>query len=90
MLADDVRLELVAKARRSGRAEVSQYFTNYASKSDWRLEVGQVEGREVILVYPNATSSSPAYFVELTVSERGIEAIKDFRYVPYILKEATR
>src|SRR5262249_17244337 len=31
MLADDVRLNLVSRAQRSGRREVGDYFTNYAA-----------------------------------------------------------
>src|SRR3954452_3923167 len=51
MIADDVRLELVAKTRMSGKAEVSRYFGNYSKVRDWRLVPGLVEGRPAILVF---------------------------------------
>ena len=40
MLADEVRLDLVARARLEGKREVATYFTNYASIRDWQLVPG--------------------------------------------------
>ena len=37
MLAEDVRLDLVARVQRTGRAEVESYFTNYDKVDDWHL-----------------------------------------------------
>jgi hypothetical protein len=49
-LADDVKLDLVSRWKRAGRREVSGYFTNYDSKSDWHLVPGWLDGREVIAI----------------------------------------
>ncbi len=88
MLAEDVELDLVSRARRRGRVDVSDYFTNYDSVSDWHLVPGSVDGQEVLLVFRDASDEKPAYFVELTLHGGRITLIKDFRYVPYILEEA--
>jgi RNA polymerase sigma-70 factor (ECF subfamily) len=61
MLAEDVRLELVARTRMRGH-EVNTYFGNYASVGDWRLVPGQVEGRPAILVYdPSEPLRRPSF-----------------------------
>ncbi|HEX2671582.1 MAG TPA: sigma-70 family RNA polymerase sigma factor [Polyangiaceae bacterium] len=88
LLAEDVRLDLVSRAKRSGR-EVASYVTNYASKSDWYLTPGWVDDREVIVVFRERRDVRPAYFVELEFAGEQVRAIKDFRYVPYILAEAS-
>jgi RNA polymerase sigma-70 factor (ECF subfamily) len=50
MLADEVRLELVAKARMNGRREVSKYFQNYGSVQDWHFIPGFVDGHVAAIV----------------------------------------
>lgn len=87
MLADDVRLDLVARAQRSGRREVGSYFTNYDLFHDWHLRPAWLEGREVLAVYPSATAERPTYFVELGFVGERIAKIRDFRYSPYVLAE---
>lgn len=88
LLAEDVRLDLVSRAKRSGR-EVASYVTNYAQKTDWYLTPGWVDGREVIVVFRDPSDARPSYLIELQFLGGRVTAIKDFRYVPYILAEAT-
>ncbi len=89
MLADEVRLELVARHRLTGRAEVSKYFSNYAKLSDWQLVPGLVEGRAAALVRDgNAWAGEPAYFILLNWSVDGLVAIRDFRYARYAIEDA--
>jgi RNA polymerase sigma factor (sigma-70 family) len=88
MLADDVRLDLVSRAQREGRRDVSQYFTNYGSVDDWLLVPARLDGREVIAVFRNAMDATPGYFVELVTDEGRITSIRDYRYVPYIAHDA--
>jgi len=88
LLADDVKLDLVSRWKRAGRREVSGYFTNYDSKSDWHLVPGWLDGREVIAVLRNPRETRPVYFMELTLAGGLVAAIRDFRYVPYIAREA--
>jgi RNA polymerase sigma factor (sigma-70 family) len=88
LLADDVRLDLVSRARRNGKREVSEYFTNYEKRTDWHLRPAWLEGREVLAVFPHPAAERPRYFVELTLTGSHVTAIRDFRYVPYIASEA--
>jgi RNA polymerase sigma-70 factor (ECF subfamily) len=88
MLADDVKLDLVSRVKWAGRGPVSDYFSNYDKVSDWRLVPGWVEGHEVLAVFRDSPDARPGYFIELTLIEDRVAAIRDFRYVPYIAREA--
>jgi RNA polymerase sigma factor (sigma-70 family) len=88
MLADDVRLDLVSRSKRSGKAEVSGYVTQYAAHAGWRLAPAWLEGREVIAGFRDPADDRPGYFIELTVRDGLVTGIRDFRYVPYIADEA--
>jgi RNA polymerase sigma factor (sigma-70 family) len=88
MLADDVRLDLVSRRKAAGRRDVALYFTNYAGIADWHLVPGWLDGREVLGVYPGPGAEQPGYFVELVWREEHVAGIRDFRYVPYIAREA--
>jgi hypothetical protein len=88
MLADDVRLDLVSRSKRSGRREVSAYFTNYDAIPGWRLAPAWLDDREVLAVYRRDEDEAPSYFVELGVVDGRIDSILDLRYVPYIARDA--
>jgi RNA polymerase sigma-70 factor (ECF subfamily) len=91
LLAEDVRLDLVSRSRRSGREEVSGYLGKYQEIGGWHLAPAWLEGREVVAVFRTEDGSmpeKPAYFIELVFREGRVEAIKDFRYVPYIGTDA--
>jgi len=77
LLAEDVRLDLLSRAKRTGRREVSSYFENYSA----------IAGREAIGFFSSPADSLPAYFIELEFEGECVTRIKDFRYVPYILAE---
>jgi RNA polymerase sigma-70 factor (ECF subfamily) len=89
MISDDVRLDLVNKARVDGKAEVSRYFGNYSRLSDWHLVPGLVEGHPAILVFdPNEVDSTPKYFMLLNWSADKVLAIRDFRHAAYVIDGA--
>jgi RNA polymerase sigma-70 factor (ECF subfamily) len=89
MLADDVRLDLVAKLRMSGRSEVGNYFGNYSRIADWNLVPGLVEGRPAALVRdPGDPSGRPTYFVLLEWGGDGLVNIRDFRFARYAIDGA--
>ena len=88
MLADDVRLDLVSRRKAAGRREVGVYFTNYERTGNWRVTTGWLDGREVLAVHVDGNFTRPGYFVELILKDGLVVAIRDFRYVPYIAKEA--
>jgi RNA polymerase sigma-70 factor (ECF subfamily) len=85
MLADDVRLDLVAKLKLSGRANVGNYFTNYDKNPTWRFTPAIVEGRAAALVHDPVT---PPYFVLLDFTADGLIGIRDFRFAPYAIEGA--
>jgi RNA polymerase sigma-70 factor (ECF subfamily) len=84
MLADEVRLDLVAKLRLKGRAEVASYFHNYAKVADWLFVAGMVDGRAAALVRdPADVSAPPSYFVLLEFADGHLANIRDFRFARY-------
>jgi RNA polymerase sigma-70 factor (ECF subfamily) len=84
MLADEVRLELVARTRMNGRNEVRKYFHNYAQIEDWHFAAGLVDGRAAALVHrPETSPLAPAYFVLLAWDGGRVMHIRDFRYARY-------
>jgi RNA polymerase sigma factor (sigma-70 family) len=88
LLAEDVRLDLVSRLRRAGKRNVGNYFSNYDRLGDWHLVPAWLDGREVIAVYRDAQAERASYFIELDAVEGAVIAIRDFRYVPYIAREA--
>lgn len=85
LVADDCRLDLVAKSQRRGK-EVGMYFGNYA-KLDVRMRVVRVDG-ELALAAHLGDAASPSYFVLLAFEDGKVTSIRDYRYVPYIATEA--
>jgi RNA polymerase sigma-70 factor (ECF subfamily) len=89
MLADEVRLELVARTRMNGRNEVRKYFHNYAQVEDWHFSAGLVDGRPAALVHrPDISPRTPAYFVLLALDGARVMHIRDFRYARYATEGA--
>jgi RNA polymerase sigma-70 factor (ECF subfamily) len=89
MLADEVRLELVARTRMNGRKQVGTYLHNYSGTADWHLAAGLVEGRPAVLVSdPRERPRKPAYFVLLEWRAESVLAIRDFRYARYATEGA--
>jgi len=88
LLVDDVKLDLVSVSRRSGRNDVSTYFTNYGRTSSWHLRAGWLENQPVIAVFASEHEQRPIYIIDLELRDGSIAAIRDFRYVPYIAREA--
>jgi RNA polymerase sigma-70 factor, ECF subfamily len=89
MLADEVRLDLVARRKLAGRSEVSKYFGNYAKTEDWHLMPGLVDGRAAALVRdPADPLGQPCYFVLLQWGTDGLTDIRDFRYARYAVDGA--
>lgn len=86
MLADEVRLDLVNRLRRSGRGEVGETCT---ATLNWRFAAGLVEGRPAMLVFDQrAPTDRPAYFVLVDWMHDRIAFIRDFLFAPYVLEGA--
>jgi RNA polymerase sigma-70 factor, ECF subfamily len=86
MLADDVKLDLVAKLRWQGRSEVGEYYGAYAAAKQWAYAMGVVDGRAAMLVYDREISlGTPAYFVALDFDGDRVVSIHDFLYARYAM-----
>jgi RNA polymerase sigma-70 factor, ECF subfamily len=85
LIGDDCRLDLVSKSQRRGKA-VGMYFTNYA-REDVQLRLVRLDGKLAFAAYV-AGAPTPAYFILLELDAGRVTSIRDFRYVPYIAKEA--
>ena len=89
LLAEDVRLEVVTRFRRTGTSDVGTYISRYAASDDWRLLPGLVEGRPAaIVIDPADASGTPNYFVLIDFSAGQVANIMDFRYARYVMDGA--
>ncbi len=86
LLAEECRLDLIAKAARRGPKQIGQYFGNYA-KEDTRVEVARAEGRELLAVYRPASSPAPTYVITIEFEGDRVRLIRDYRYVNYLMNE---
>jgi RNA polymerase sigma-70 factor (ECF subfamily) len=89
MLADEVRLDLVAKLQRKGRTEVATYFDNYARLEDWHFVPGLMDGRPAVLVRnPSDPAGKVGYFILLQWEGDRVANIRDFRFARYATEGA--
>jgi RNA polymerase sigma-70 factor (ECF subfamily) len=89
MLADDVKLELVARTRMEGLPQVSRYFHNYAGVHDWHLVPGLVDRCPALLVLDSRDPAlPPAYFILLEWANDNVVSIRDFRHARYVAESA--
>jgi RNA polymerase sigma-70 factor (ECF subfamily) len=91
MLADDVKLDLVATLHERGKGEVGAYYGAYdAARERWAYAAGAVDGRAAMLVYDREVSlDAPAYFVALDFEGGRVSRIHDFLYARYAMECAT-
>jgi len=89
MLAEEVRLDLVNRRQLIGKADVQNYFTNYAIASPRRFALGLVDGHPAVLVSLSEAPQLVAYFILLTWHDAAVLRIRDFLYAPYALDGAT-
>src|SRR5580658_7914207 len=86
MLADDVKLDLVAKLRKQGKSEVGGYYAAYAAAKQWAYAAGVVDGRAAMLVYDREVSlEALAYFVALDFVDDRVVSVHDFLYARYAM-----
>jgi RNA polymerase sigma-70 factor (ECF subfamily) len=87
LLADDVQLDLVNRARRSGRGDVQKYFERYERQTNWHLSPGLVDGRPAVIIRDPASQEVTHFVLLAWAGERVIE-IRDFRYARYAMEGA--
>jgi RNA polymerase sigma-70 factor (ECF subfamily) len=74
---------------RRGKPGVSQYFGNYAGRSDWFFTVGFVEGRPAVLSHhPDDAAKEPINFILLEWDGDTISLIRDFYHARYAVEGA--
>ena len=87
MLADDVKLDLVARLHKQGKSEVGEYYARYAACEQWAFAAGVVDGRPAMLVYDREISlGTPAYFVALGFDGDRVVSIHDFLFARYAME----
>ena len=88
MLAADVRLDLVNRAKLQGPA-VGEYFGQYGIREGWKAWAGVVEGRPAVLMQQQGRADDlPDYFVVLGFADERITTIRDFYFARYALEDA--
>ncbi len=91
MLTEETRLDLVGKAKHTGATEIyDNYFYNYSKLHDWYFAAGIIEEHPAILVFDseNKSAKRPKYFLLLTIENKQITQIRDFRYARYVAEDA--
>src|SRR5262249_28481900 len=86
LIGEECRLDLLSKAARGGKKQVTSYFANY-SKQDVRLAVGRAEGREVLGAFEPPDAMRASYIIALDFQDDRVVLIRDWRYVPYLIAE---
>jgi RNA polymerase sigma-70 factor, ECF subfamily len=87
MLADDVKLDLVATLRKQGKREVGEYYSAYAAAKRWAYAAGVVDGRTAMIVFDREVSlETPAYFVALDFDGDRLVSVCDFLYARYAME----
>jgi len=84
LLAEDVRLDLVARTELRGARNVRVYFTRYSERPVWRVSVGSAEGQPALL-YRDNSGAAPAFVVLLEWRDGRIVGIRDFHYARYVM-----
>lgn len=89
LLGEESRLDVVSRVQQ--RMVEAGYFNRYAKyleTEEIRAAAGFVDGVPVIAMFSPASSDAPAYFILLETEGRRISLVRDFRYVPYITRDA--
>jgi RNA polymerase sigma-70 factor, ECF subfamily len=85
MLAEEVRIEAVARTTFEGRRDSAGYFGNYEGLAGWTASPVLVDGHPAALVQ---LAGQPSYFILLEWSASGLKTIRDFYYARYALETA--
>lgn len=89
LLSEESRLEVVSRVQqRMADAGYCNRYAEYLETETIRAEAGLVDGVDAIAMFSPASSAQPAYFVLIEAEGGRIVLVKDFRYVPYIARDA--
>jgi len=82
LLAEEVRLQLPGRTQAQGKAQVANYFGNYAKVHNVRASGAVIEGHPGVWMTETDTEL-PAYAVVLDWQDGQLMGIRDFRYARY-------
>jgi RNA polymerase sigma-70 factor, ECF subfamily len=86
LLANEVRLNLAGRLEMKGKAEVSNYFGNYARIDGWRAVPVSIEGHAGLWIHEGG-NAAPAYAIVLDWGDDGqLLQIRDFRYARHVVE----
>lgn len=89
LLGEESRLDVVSRVQqRMADAGYTARYAKYLETQEIRAEAGFVDGVPAIAMFSPASSREPSYFILLETAAGRISLIRDFRYVPYIAKDA--
>jgi RNA polymerase sigma-70 factor (ECF subfamily) len=89
LLSEEARLDVVSRIQqRMADAGYTTRYAKYLETETIRAEGGFVDGVPAIAMFSPASSREPAYFVLLETENGRVSLVRDFRYVPYIAKDA--
>jgi len=88
LIAEDIQVDVVNRARLNGKKEASTYFGNYDRMDDWTLTIGFVEDRPAILIRNPQADNAVGGFVLIDWRGEEVVRIRDFRHVPYCVADA--
>lgn len=89
LLGDESRLDVVSRVQqRMADAGYCNRYAAYLETETIRAEAGLVDGVAAIAMFSPASSTQPAYFILIEADGDRIALVKDFRYVPYIARDA--
>ncbi|HYL27764.1 MAG TPA: sigma-70 family RNA polymerase sigma factor [Candidatus Nitrosotalea sp.] len=89
LLGEESRLDVVSRVQqRMAEAGYSSRYAMYLETEEIRAAVGFVDGVPAIAMFSPASSDTPAYFVLLETQGGRVSLVRDFRYVPYIARDA--
>ena len=87
LISADARLQVAD--RFVGRLSDSPYFGRYEKIANWRMAVGEVDGRlAIISLRPDADGWTPQSLVRLDVADDRVARIVDYLHCPWVLANA--
>lgn len=89
LLGEESRLDVVSRVQqRMADAGYYNRYAKYLETEEIRAAAGFVDGVPAIAMFSPASSDEPAYFVLLETDGGRVSLVRDFRYVPYIARDA--
>jgi len=89
LLGEESRLDVVSRVKqRMADAGYHKRYATYLETEEIRAAAGFVDGVPAIAMFSPASSKEPAYFVLLETEGGRVSLVRDFRYVPYIARDA--